>query len=246
VEPLIVSEDLTPQTKLYRYISIEGFLSLIETRSVRVSLITTWDDQWEGILGKVPVIDGAGKRQIPGYSFYQLVYGMCWSRLEESDAMWRIYSPFRNGIQLSTSVDGFRSIRGFNCGCVSSVSYFGTVEELLKLAERQHLSPFVDALMKREAFRHEAEVRFLTHADFLDPKQPESAHASLPVDLAQFLEGITLDPRADDAWLSTLSMYCERAGLKIRPTKSMLYDPDPHAKIGIVRQYVPLKRAAAD
>jgi len=56
-------------------------------------------------------------------------------------------------------------------------SVIQTVHDLLTLDRRPYRFPFDQALMKREDFEHEAEVRFLTHADFLQPRQSERARS---------------------------------------------------------------------
>ena len=92
--------DLKPETKLYRYMSIETFMSFLETKRTTLTNVNSWDDKWEVILSKIPTVDDEGNPNPPLYSFYQYIYGQCWSLVEESAAMWRIYSPNHTGVRL--------------------------------------------------------------------------------------------------------------------------------------------------
>lgn len=240
----LVGEGLKADTALHRYMSLEAFLAFVETRRLRLSNVNLWEDPWELFLSKLPSRGKDGTKQYPSYSFHHHMYGSCWSLVSESDAMWRIYSPYRNGIQVRTSVDRFRLVRGLRGSHLDIVSYFDTIENLVKSADRKP-APFAHAFNKRVAFRHEEEVRFVTHGDLVDgfgfPEKlpPEIL---LSVDPNEFVEGLTLDPRAEDWFVETITKYCERAGL-VSPTKSRLYEPDPHETSNWVRDWVPVAKA---
>lgn len=235
-----IDETLTEETSVYRYLSFEAFVAFNETRRTLLTNVNEWEDQWEAILAKVPTIDERGNPTPPSYSFHQDTFGQCWTLLDESDAMWRIYSPTRTGLRIKTTVGHFRMIRGVHRAHVGRVSYFDTVPELLAMTE-QRASPFDFALVKRAAFRHESEVRYLTNGQFLaDRVSITAARVALPLDPAAFIEGVTVDPRADDWYVELVVKYAERAGLRCTPARSTLYAPDPHLRIGIARQWKPV------
>jgi hypothetical protein len=230
---LTISTDLTSATPLYRYMAIESFLSLLETKEIHLSRVDQWEDKWEALLSKIPAEDSDGS---PSFGWlYQELYGQCWSRLQESDAMWRIYSPTRTGIQIATTVENFNLIEGARWAHLGSVVYFDTIADLLDKSKSQQQTPFNDALLKRAAFSHEQEVRFLTRGQFLDIKPGPTHYITLHVDLPRFIEGVVVDPRADDWYVDAITQYCDRAGLTVRPVKSSLYESDPHLKVGLVR-----------
>jgi hypothetical protein len=221
--------------------SIESFISSLETRQIHLTNVNYWDDKWEVILDKLPEVDDKGKLMVPNYSFYQYIYGQCWTRLPESDAMWRIYSPTRTGIQVATSVQKFNLIGGVDKWCLDDVVYFESVEDLLEKSKKNPRRSALDnALYKRSAFSHEEEVRFLTHGDSLDHFDPKQSHVALPVDVSAFIEGVTIDPRAADWFVDAITRYCERSDLAVRPVKSVLYESDPHLRVGLVRRWVPI------
>jgi hypothetical protein len=238
-----VGTGLAPDTALYRYLSLEAFLGLIESRSLRLANVNDWDDPGEAILGKVPTGGMDGNIETPLYSFHQLIYGSCWSRLRESDAMWRIYSPNRTGVQIASSVEKFGSISGVRRALLAEVMYFNTREELVANASKVTDS-LGEALHKRTAFRHEEEVRFLTHSDFIEGPRigPRPFRVALAIEPRTFIEGIVLDPRAAAWYVDDLTNYCRRAGLAVEPVKSSLYESDPQLKIGLERRWVPKSR----
>ena len=232
-----IDPDLSSDTKLYRYVTLEHFMSFVEQKEIHLSNVTLWDDKWEVILSKIPTVDDEGKRIFPLYSFHEGMFGQCWSLAQESDAMWRVYSPNRTGIQITTSPEKFKLLGGVKRWYLGKVTYFKSIEELLKKSKSQK-SPFSDALFKRFAFEHECEVRFLTNGEFLDQFKLRQTHVSLPVAPPLFIEDITIDPRADEWYVETITKYCERIGLGIKPAKSTLYESDPESKLGLVRKYV--------
>ncbi len=239
MDEFIIDSDLEPSTQLYRYVSLETFFSFIESQQISLTNISLWDDRWEAILSRIPTVNGQGRIAAPSYSFHQFIYGQSWSRIQESDAMWRIYSPTRTGLQIATSVEKFKLVGGTRRWHLGSVTYFETIADLLEKGNAPSDSPFRHALLKRMAFSHEREVRFLTHGDFLARFEPEQSHIGLQVDLTAFIEGVTIDPRADDWYVDAIARYCARAGLSIKPVRSSLYEPDPHLKVGLVRSWVP-------
>jgi hypothetical protein len=236
-----IDHDLSSDMKLYRYVTLEHFMSFVETRQFHLTNVNLWDDKWEVILSKLPEVDEKGERISSYYSFYELIFGQCWSLAQESDAMWRIYSPNKTGLRVTTSVEKFKLIGGVKRWRLGIVTYFKHIEDILEKAQLD-TSPFGDALFKRSAFDHEREVRFLTHGDFLDKFNREQSHVSLPVNPSEFIEGVTIDPRADEWYVETISKYCERIGLGIKPIKSSLYEADPQLKVGWFRQWKPVDK----
>jgi hypothetical protein len=236
-----IDDDLKPDTKLFRYIRIETFMSFMETKQFLITNVNTWDDKWEVVLSKLPIQEDNGEVKFPLYSFHERLYGQSWSLVPESDAMWRIYSPFGTGIQIATSVEKFRLISGMVRCRLGRVIYFQSTKDLLQKASSRK-SPFDEALYKRNAFAHEQEVRFLTHGDFINQFDAKKMHIGLSVDPFAFIEGVTIDPRADNWYVDTVMKYCERIGLPIKPIKSNLYESEPHRKLGLVRKYIAVKK----
>lgn len=121
---LMFHPSLGKDTNLYRYVSFESFVAFVETRRTCLRKITEWEDPWEAILSTIPVVDDDNLQQVPSYSFHQDTFGQSWSLLAESDAMWRIYSPAKNGLIISAQVKRFELIEGADRLYVGPVHYF--------------------------------------------------------------------------------------------------------------------------
>ena len=157
----------------------------------------------------------------PLYSFYEGVYGQSWTRLPESDAFWRIYSPNKMGIRISTAADRFGLMTGVDFLHLLPVVYFDDEADLLVKA-RQHKRMFEELAFKRAAFRHEYEVRLFTHADDIQGCAAGTRYVSVELDPLRFVESIMLDPRAPEWFVETIQ-NCRRAGFPFVPVKSSLY-----------------------
>ena len=130
-----VDTALTPETPVYRYLPFESFVAFVETGRTVLTNINEWDDQWEAILAKVPTVNAKGEREYPGYSFHQDIFGQSWTLLDESDAMWRIYSPTRTGLQLQTSVGKFELTGDVERAHSGKITYFESIPALLAMTE---------------------------------------------------------------------------------------------------------------
>ena len=96
---------------LYRFISFPAFVNLVERRQERYVQPTLWEDTYEGyliqLLSKRDVDECLtmlansfcqGNYEMAVVNYIKLhdarwhCYGQCWTKLKESDALWRIYS----------------------------------------------------------------------------------------------------------------------------------------------------------
>lgn len=84
---------------LYRIITIERFFELLKTNKNTLVSPSLWEDPFEAFITKAKItIDG---RKI---KFNQRTWGQCWTtRIKETDAMWRIYTPNKNGVKIRTT-----------------------------------------------------------------------------------------------------------------------------------------------
>lgn len=174
---------------LYRIISLETFLDIVLNKRERYVRPATWEDTFEGYLFS-KLENQEEKKKIVEYLYYDVcskdcqkvitnmmhldhskkyVYGQCWSELEESDALWRIYSYGNHSIQIQTTDEYLKElIQQKNIrGTIRKIEYDMISEsDLLKtqmsqLAEAEcAYTPF---LHKRKAFEHEKEHRILIY-----------------------------------------------------------------------------------
>lgn len=174
-------------TILYRITSLEGFLSLVLNRQERfVRPIDNWEDTFEGymlhlldsddgiqsIIGQLYEISGKdieatihifAKMQRSRYA----CYGICWTRLRDSDAMWRIYSYDKKAIQIVSSkkrISEMLELASLNeeSYTINKV-YYDIDDEQSAISSILNRNNTVDAAYfhKRMAFKHEEEVRVL-------------------------------------------------------------------------------------
>jgi hypothetical protein len=157
---------------VYRITTIERLKELFASKSNTLVKPRLWDDPFENfILGsKVRLKSGA----IVEYNFHERMYGQCWTFHNASDAMWRIYSPQKNGVRLRSTIAALTQglarahpqLTDAKC-CVGRVRYLSS-RKMKQVAD----STFDDygigvdklfgsLLVKRTAFAHERELRVL-------------------------------------------------------------------------------------
>lgn len=172
---------------LYRIISLEGFLSLVVNKFERfVRPIDAWEDTFEGYMlhlldseiGLKTVVDHLynniteANTNLTVMNVSKLLrsrytcYGMCWSKVKDSDALWRIYSYDNKAIQLVSNksridkliTDNYEHTR-FR---IQSV-YYDINDEAEAINKILVKNAKVDEAYfhKRPAFKHEKEVRVL-------------------------------------------------------------------------------------
>jgi DUF2971 family protein len=245
---IIRSPDLTEDTKLYRYISFRRFMDFVETKQISLSRIINWQDTWEIPSAKLPIQADDGSIRFSLWNIGESMFGQCWSLHEESDAMWRIYSQHNEGVVIQASVKKFDLLEDIKFGALASVIYYDDLKTALDRIEgspsHRNFEPFTQAFLKRRAFEHEKEVRLVTMDDERClVKKPSEGVSRIDVDLdpLEFIEGITIDPRADDRHVAVLQKYCERTGFKIKPIRSTLYG-NLYEHTRLVRKYIPVKK----
>ena len=178
---------------LYRIICFETFIDLLHNKRERYVRPSSWEDTFEGYLFS-KLYEENKLREIVEDIYYNVcpknyyatilnvfklefakwfVYGQCWSKLKESDAMWRIYSYGERAIQIKTTDTRLNNLlkKIDNIGYeISSVKYDVVSEDDFIHTQMLHTQikqlkdtgnirePF---LHKRKAFKHEREKRAL-------------------------------------------------------------------------------------
>lgn len=84
-------------TKIYRIFSTNRLIELFEKKENALVKPELWDDPFENFILKIPEKGSKSKPNKRGY-------GQCWTLNFESDAMWRIYSPDKNGVRIQTTI----------------------------------------------------------------------------------------------------------------------------------------------
>lgn len=218
---------------MYKYIRLEYVLNMLETRKLRFDNIKKWEDVYENFVDKEDIILLNSKRE----TISSLAcYGQSWTTLEESDAMWRIYSPTRQAVRVSSTYPLIRRVfwawnknhkDNLIIPTIDYVFYAGEDEInkwLLSNTPINHWA-FLELqdeglFIKRLEFEHEREVR-VVFSSYKDKRD----FVEIDFDPHQVFREIVIDPRvSEDEFVEQRDNLIARGfdGAKIR--KSTLYD----------------------
>ncbi|WP_066502351.1 DUF2971 domain-containing protein [Abyssisolibacter fermentans] len=232
---------ISEKTKIYRYVTLDQFLSMVENKTNYFKRLSAWDDTWEAPSRNIPTEHEDGRLEYASYSISQDFFGQCWTLKEESDAMWRIYSLDNKGLRISTSIEKLKMIEGINRLYCGKVYYYDKLIEGLEFTKTKGKEAFFrEGIIKRHAFNHEEEIRFLTinQEPFVQNRVENVNCLEFSFDPISIIDEITIDPRAKEYYVETIKNYCKRAGFSIIPVKSKLYDDDIYEKERIVQKWV--------
>jgi hypothetical protein len=222
--------------KIYRIFSIQRFKELLSTNELVLMNPQKWDDPFENFFLRANAVDERGQTVYLS-DLAKKWYGQCWSFTSESDAMWRIYSPKKDGVRVSTTVrklfsalwennDGFGGLRYF----IGKVDYWKRAEiesfmrnhSFLDISIGGQNDKFAKLLcIKRTEFAHEAEVRLL--ANDSDGSIGSNGFYRKSFDYKKTFEDVCLDPRLDDADYQKVKNEFEALGCTLSISQSELY-----------------------
>lgn len=123
-ERLLVTDNIKIAEHLFRYMSLAQFISLVENQQLFLKKVKSWDDTWEAPDDQLPVIMDDGSERYAESLIASSTVGQCWTYENDSDAMWRIYSPDRQGVMIETSINDFYEIENLNRAVLAKVIYF--------------------------------------------------------------------------------------------------------------------------
>jgi len=227
-----------PSAPIYRILPKHRFMELLATRKNVLVRPRKWADPFENFFLRA-VIEEADGTKVSLENIAEGWYGQCWTMNEDTDAMWRIYSPdpANDSIKIKTTVqklfgsfyqtsDKFAPLK-FLMGKVR----YQTEQQITDLMDT---ATFTDIAIggqstgfarllcvKREAFSHENEVRLLY-------QDVESSHTSddlafFDFDLNVLCDEAVLDPRMKPTDAATLQAEIEAAGCTLPISQSPLY-----------------------
>lgn len=156
---------------VYRIMSMQRILEALQKKELVLVKPKKWDDPFENALLSAPVVTSSGETL--EFAAKNLVYGQCWTLHRETDAMWRIYSPDKQGAKIKTSIrkllnalkDNQETFGELKC-FIGQVKYLYKRDLLSKLSNINLLdtngSGIAESLLyKRKEFSHEKEVRLI-------------------------------------------------------------------------------------
>ena len=151
------------ETSIYRFTSFEAFEDLVLRKKLCLVHPTLWDDPKElEVYNKACEEDIVTKDPI-GLLQYK-TYAQSWTQVNESDAMWRIYSYNNMSIRIHSSIGYFNSVKGLD---IRKVIYTNDVENTISKFRKQR--DFLQLLaIKRKFFEHEKEIRLIHRYKYKD------------------------------------------------------------------------------
>lgn len=194
--------------RVYRVFSRRRLLELLETQDLALVHPSKWDDPFENWFLKVDAVTPNGET----VSLRQLSekwYGQCWTFHRDSDAMWRIYSPNKNGIRVASTVGKLFSAIYDSDDKAAALKYFAgavtyrPVEEIKRIMRETSFwdvavggqnDGFARLLcLKRPEFAHEAEMRILVND--VDGSRGVDGLYKCKVEVPELIEEVAIDPR---------------------------------------------------
>lgn len=235
---IIDIEDI--DSPIYRIFSVGRFSEVIAKRENGLVHPSMWDDPFENFFLK-NVAATSGGELVDLSSLSRSWYGQCWTRREDSDAMWRIYSRKKEGVRVRTTVralfsaffdsnDKYASLK-FLIGSVryktrQEIERFLADTTFADLALGGQPHRFADTLLiKRPEFAHEDEVRLLFHDS--EGRHGKDGVANFPFAWDEILTEVTLDPRLTEAEYPLQKQRLIDLGCTIPITQSELYKFSP-------------------
>ena len=149
---------------LYRFVSIETFLDIILNQHLVFVHPSLWDDPYEEVL-----INNIWKN-IDNENYVLLMltyilshnfYAQSWASLDESDALWRIYSHNNTSIRVAVKEEKISQLENVE---FKPVKYVKDIKDINIFYNDEHI--YEELTKKRLAFKHEEEVRLFNHIKF--------------------------------------------------------------------------------
>lgn len=209
--------ELDLDTVVYKYIPLKYLRLMIQNRTLFMGKVGDWEDVYENWFLKETIELESGEigtatNLIPG------VYGQSWTKEEESDAMWRIYSKIENpkdgskgyleevAIRIKTTARKIYDVI-YTEDADMATTYIGSVWYLTDEVFREmqdSLSPLspldlnqvfaMSYFFKRKPFEHEKEVRHIVILPS-DDKNFGTDGLSYSIEPDNFIEEMVADPR---------------------------------------------------
>jgi hypothetical protein len=215
-----ISEDELDKP-IYRVFSKHWLIDALTKKKNALVKPRLWDDPFENFIFNSTAETDTGL-QVGFDTIRENFYGQCWTfSTEESDALWRIYSPKKDGFRVKTTIrkmfDTFYDAKhqwamiAFYIGRIQ----YETESEIRDYFENpDNLKYFIfdssgngqieTLLVKRMEFKHENELRliFAGHSDWYDTTLNSY---EFPIDINFHFDEILADPRMDDDNPTTFS-----------------------------------------
>lgn len=220
---------------IWRYMSFAKFTSLIATESLYFSRLDQHSDEKEGLVSTNP--ENIEHRKYIRFSKYI----NCWHiNNNESDAMWKIYSPAGENVAIKSTVGALKkSLKGGIPVYIGRINY----EE----GEIPGDNLYWPVVFKRKPFKHEEELRLCVSSPdnnnppnltqlkkelmllgVNDPSDMKLLKGFGPkgilvsVDMSQLLKEVLICPSAKQYLIESVDYILKKKGLHLRAGNSIL------------------------
>ena len=206
---------------IYRYVPIGSLLELFRTNQLPFMKLSAWDDPFEGYL--IDLYCQVSARFDTEVVKSKFSFS-CWSLASESDHLWRIYTPNKDGVRIGVKLKEL--LRAHPRVKAGAVEYPEQSEIKQRINAFRALSAKQSHLffVKRFAFRAERELRLMVTSK--DNDERAKAIVTLPFDTS-LINGLRFDPRMDSELYECLKSYLAARYSFDRKiiTQSLLYQP---------------------
>jgi hypothetical protein len=178
----LIPKILAPDTQIYRIMPVKYLVSDLMAAQTTLTRVIGWEDTHEAAYFRRTIPHGPKKEEVGLMGLAKDWFGQCWSTLDESDALWRIYNQDGMSVRIQTTVKDLvealvkplGDAKPTMMGCLNIILYAGIVEYLGKGDYAGAMTTPLDEVLtsdgvglakmllkKREPFSHEREVRLL-------------------------------------------------------------------------------------
>ena len=217
---------------LWRYMCLCRFRDLIKSEELYFRRADKLPDRFEGVPPGLDQIVG------PVGLYREFTFMNCWFQGNvESNLMWTSYGtehkeqgPEHDNLAIRTSHEMLQDkIKGLNPVYVGRVKYFNYDAPFPSAGWRPlwdiELGTLSLYFMKRREFSSESEVRAVIQfpiPDCIDPQPPSPDGVRVPVDLSGFINGVIVNPQADETFIASIESTLRTKNLDIPIEKSEL------------------------
>lgn len=91
---------------IHKYIPLRYLLVLLKERMLILKPVTSWEDPYENFFLKQHFVQpGHNDPYVKVENLTRSLYGISWTLQHETDSLWRVYSPDRMSVRISTNVE---------------------------------------------------------------------------------------------------------------------------------------------
>lgn len=221
-----------PNSQLWKYLDLERFIWLIQSKSLWFSQVNQLEDSLEGSLGRLNLKE-QGQR-VQGFSspFFRggkyvgkedrFYYVNCWHLSDhESMGMWKIYAGLGLGIAIKTSPANLKSaildVKDIYPGKVKYVDH-----EIERIPKNNVFAPY---LRKSLPYRYEQEYRLLHRLPNWDEIDETPSGIKIEINPETLITEVVVAPHTEPWRMKIVEQLIESAKYSFKVSKSKIDQP---------------------